>query len=534
MLKKLSIKFQILLLLIAVVASSVIIYTKISIDYTEKTEFEEIDHLLTAVVYGAQNIVGDDYHDVITDSTSISNELYLEVIEKLSVLAQKSNVKEIYSYIDFNGELRFTASSILNYGTDSNIVSPFFDKYADDPVLAEKIYYKPLKNNSIFYLSYEDVYGEVRSAFVPFVTSNGKKYVIGADLSAEYIDELAGMIKNTYFFVGAGILTFALLLSFVLIIQISKPLKFLVAVKRELSENNFVLSGRNQSKLENMAHTYEGEIGKLSQAFVHMQSSLKDYIINLSETTKAKEKIESQLRIASSIQMGMIPKEFEGFPEHKEFNICGFMKPAREVGGDLYNFFMIDDEHLGFTIGDVSDKGIPAALFMAMTNTLIKAIALTGISPAEVLSKVNNELCKENEQGMFVTLFLAKLNIRSGVVEYSNAGHNPFILVKNNKVEYQKLASGMVLAAFEDFDYTNEYLNLASGDALLMYTDGVTEAMNADLKLYGEARLIEVVNLSPNVAVTGLIEDIIKSVENYVERHEQSDDITLLAMRFIN
>ncbi len=114
----------------------------------------------------------------------------------------------------------------------------------------------------------------------------------------------------------------------------------------------------------------------------------------------------------------MFPKEVDGFCDHNEFAICGFMKPAREVGGDLYNYFMIDNEHLGFTIGDVSDKGIPAALFMSMTNTLIKSIALTGITPADVLYRVNNELCKGNEQSMFVTLFFAKMNIYTGQVEY--------------------------------------------------------------------------------------------------------------------
>jgi len=238
------------------------------------------------------------------------------------------------------------------------------------------------------------------------------------------------------------------------------------------------------------------------------------------------------LRIASAIQMGMIPKEYEGFPEISEFSISGFMKPAREVGGDLYNFFMIDDEHLCFTIGDVSDKGIPAALFMAMTNTLIKAIALTGISPAEVLFKVNNELCRENEQGMFVTLFLGKLNIKTGLVEYANAGHNPSIIIRNNKSEYQKLASGIVLAAFENFSFINEQLTLASGDAILMYTDGVTEAMNAEHKLFGEEKLLDVVTSQSDTSVTNLIESVIHAVETHVQAYEQSDDITVLALRF--
>jgi sigma-B regulation protein RsbU (phosphoserine phosphatase) len=180
----------------------------------------------------------------------------------------------------------------------------------------------------------------------------------------------------------------------------------------------------------------------------------------------------------------------------------------------------------------VSDKGIPAALFMAMTNTLIKAISLTGISPAEVLYKVNNELCKENEQGMFVTLFLGKLNMKTGVVEYANAGHNPSVIIQNNKSGYHKLASGIVLAAFENFSFTNEQLTLASGDAILMYTDGVTEAMNAEHKLFGEDRLLDVVTSQSDTSVTNLIESVVHAVETHVQEYEQSDDITVLSLRF--
>jgi sigma-B regulation protein RsbU (phosphoserine phosphatase) len=169
---------------------------------------------------------------------------------------------------------------------------------------------------------------------------------------------------------------------------------------------------------------------------------------------------------------------------------------------------------------------------MSMTNTLIKAIALTGVSPAEVLFKVNNELCKGNEQGMFVTLFFGKLNIKTGSVEFANAGHNPFILLKHNRIEYQKLASGIVLAAFENFIFTNEQVTLLPGDTMLMYTDGVTEAMNSEHKLFGEERLLDLFRSQTDAPITFLVESVIGSVENHVQDFEQSDDITVLAMRF--
>jgi serine phosphatase RsbU (regulator of sigma subunit) len=194
---------------------------------------------------------------------------------------------------------------------------------------------------------------------------------------------------------------------------------------------------------------------------------------------------------------------------------------------------MIDDNHLAFTIGDVSDKGIPAALFMAMTNTLIKAIALSGLSPAEVLYKANNELCKENEQCMFVTLLFGILNIKTGEVEYANAGHNPFILMQGNDIaDYHKISPGMVLAAFSDVNFVNERLILNPNDTIFMYTDGVTEAMSRQHELFGEKRLIESIRNTGSLAVPELIDETMKEVNLFVDGNEQSDDITILALRF--
>jgi sigma-B regulation protein RsbU (phosphoserine phosphatase) len=196
---------------------------------------------------------------------------------------------------------------------------------------------------------------------------------------------------------------------------------------------------------------------------------------------------------------------------------------------------MIDEDDLAFTIGDVSDKGIAAALFMAMTNTLIKAITLSGLSPAEVLFKANNELCKGNDQCMFVTLLLGILNIRNGEVEYANAGHNPFIVVRNdNVVEYQKILPGMVLAAFEDVRFINEQLKLDPDETIFMYTDGVTEAKNSDQKLYGEKRLLELIKGSGSLTIRDLIDETLKGVAQFVNGNEQSDDITILALRFLS
>jgi len=524
MLQKLPFRKKLLLLLFSSIAGCVIFCTSVTVYFTERSTQDVIDKMLFSVAYGAHNLVGDDYHDSIENELSVSPEQFNYTRNALGDFANKVQVKEVYSYVIYNDELRWTSGSVC---TDS-----FFTPYLDNEEKMRSIYFRPILENKTIYINYKDSYGSVRSAFVPFTTSKGKRYVIGADYDYEYIESEMTNIALGFTLVGLIILIVSFIFAFVLTKKMSAPIKKLVQFSNEMVHNDYRLTEYNQNYLREFSLKHMDEIGVLSGSFLYLQNSIKEYINDLKETTAAKESLESQLRIASAIQMGMLPKEFEGFRIHKEFCICGFMKPAREVGGDLYNFFMIDDEHLGFTIGDVSGKGIAAALFMSMTNTLIKAIALTGISPAEVLYKVNNELCKGNEQGMFVTLFFGILNIKTGCVEFANAGHNPFIILQDNRIEYQKLASGIVLAAFDNFIFTNEQVTLSPGDTIFMYTDGVTEAMNSEHKLFGEERLLDVFKSQTNAPLSILIESVIHSVENHVHTFEQSDDITVLAMRF--
>ncbi|MDD4452919.1 MAG: SpoIIE family protein phosphatase [Proteiniphilum sp.] len=524
MFRNLPFRKKVLLLLFSSIAGCVIFTTSVTVFFTEKSTQGVIDDMLFSVAYGAHNLVGDDYHDRIEDEFSISPEEFELKRSALHEFANEVKVKEVYSYIIYNNELRWTSGSL---STDT-----FFIAYQGDREKMKKIYFTPIEENRIVFNSYEDAYGAVRSVFVPFTTDAGTRYVVGADYDYEEVkSELTGIAIGFILF-GLFILIVSFIIAFILTNKMSAPIKKLVEFSKEMVDNDYNLTEYDQNYLKEFSLKYKDEIGILSGSFLYLQNSIKHYVQDLKKTTAAKESLESQLRIANAIQMGMLPKEVDGFCDHNEFAICGFMKPAKEVGGDLYNYFMIDDEHLGFTIGDVSDKGIPAALFMSMTNTLIKSIALTGITPAEVLYRVNNELCKGNEQSMFVTLFFAKLNINTGHVEYANAGHNPFILLDKHKQAYQKLYPGIVLAAFEDVQFKNEEITLSPGDTLLMYTDGVTEAMNSQQKLFGEERLLQIFNSDVNVSVSIMVQSVIQGLDAYVEGFEQSDDITVLALRY--
>ncbi len=275
------------------------------------------------------------------------------------------------------------------------------------------------------------------------------------------------------------------------------------------------------------------EVGVLTHSFEDMRLALKEYITNLRETTAAKERIESELKIARSIQMNFLPKHFPPFPEKQEFDIFAVLESAREVGGDLYDFFLLDEDHLFFSIGDVSGKGVPAALFMAASKMLMKGTAHLKLAPAEILERVNRELCWENESAMFVTVFCGIFCLKTGELLYSNAGHNPPVLLHaSGQAEWLILPEGFMLGPFEESRYETCSIVLTPGDTLILYTDGVTEAMNAEKKIYSDGKLLETVMHSGNPSVEGLVREIVQSVHDYAGGEPQSDDITLLALKY--
>jgi phosphoserine phosphatase RsbU/P len=275
------------------------------------------------------------------------------------------------------------------------------------------------------------------------------------------------------------------------------------------------------------------EVGKLSEAFQYMRTSLKEYIQQLTETTATQERIESELKIAHDIQMSILPKKFPPYPERKEFDIHAFIEPAREVGGDFYDFFFINKDHFCFVIGDVSGKGVPASLFMAMTKTLIKVIALKNISPGEILSEVNRELAQGNDSCMFVTIFCGVLNTKTGEILYANGGHNsPLIIPIGKEVTFLKGRRGLVVGPVEDSLYETERLLLQPGSALFLYTDGVTEAMNGEGTLFSDDRLEKEIIRLRGKPLQEMISATVEAIASFSQGAPQSDDITMMVVQF--
>ena len=242
--------------------------------------------------------------------------------------------------------------------------------------------------------------------------------------------------------------------------------------------------------------------------------------------------IQYDLNISREIQQAILPKKFPPFPNEPNFDIYASMVAANEVGGDFYDFFLIDKNRLGFVIGDVSGKGISAAIFMAVSRTLIRATGLKGDSVSECMHYVNNLLCTESVSSMFVTVFYGILNTQTGEVEYVNAGHNPPYILSSGGISQVEITNGLPLGVLEDFSFESKKIQLTRGDQLLLYTDGVVEAFNLKEMAYGEERFENFLDHCVNLPVETIIKNSFTDVADFAGVAPQSDDITLLGITF--
>lgn len=376
-------------------------------------------------------------------------------------------------------------------------------------------------------------FGWLISALVPIKDESGTMYgYVDVDLS---MTEIKAMERD-FLVKLAGILIGLTLLLAVLMLAATR--KILVTPINRLAEatGDFVRRREREdgirSVLELSGMDTRDELGHLYHSIRQMESDIYTYIDDLTAVTAEKERIGAELDVATHIQASMLPCIFPAFPERSEFDIYASMQPAKEVGGDFYDFFLIDDDHLAVVIADVSGKGVPAALFMVIAKTLIKDHTQAGTDPSQVFTKVNQQLCESNDEGMFVTAWMGVLEISTGHMVFVNAGHNPPLIRQGNgKWEYLKQRPGFVLAGMEDIRYKSGELQLNPGDALYLYTDGVTEATNTDEMLYGEARLKVILDTADYDTSEQQLASIKEDVEMFVGDAPQFDDITMLVLK---
>ena len=280
------------------------------------------------------------------------------------------------------------------------------------------------------------------------------------------------------------------------------------------------------------------ELENLSLAMKDMEKDIAEYTENLAAVTAERERVATELNMAAEIQAHMLPSTFPAFPDRTEFDIYATMTPAKEVGGDFYDFFMLDQDHLAVIMADVSGKGVPAALFMMTARTMLKGVAQAGLDPAGVLSYVNAQICDNNPEYMFVTVWLGYLEISTGKLVWADAGHEPLMLLQDGCWKKLSRKGGIALGFLEpeyigdDSPFRNQELLLKPGDAVFQYTDGVTEAMTAEEELFGEDRLLQTLSSAPSADPTILLPHIRGEIDAFVQNAPRFDDITMLALRY--
>jgi sigma-B regulation protein RsbU (phosphoserine phosphatase) len=264
-----------------------------------------------------------------------------------------------------------------------------------------------------------------------------------------------------------------------------------------------------------------------------MRQDLRHHIEELKQTTAIKERIESEIQIARSIQMSLVPKTFPPFPDRDEISLFAILEPAREIGGDLYDFYMADENHICMVVGDVTGKGVPAALFMAVTRTFLKSIWREEIDPALTLQRLNNSLAEDNDTDMFVTLFCGVLDLRTGKYRYARGGHNPPLWIQKDKpIARVPWINGVLVGVIPESTFEEAEITLKPGDRVFMFTDGVTEANNPAHDEYGEERLLETLEKCREQSNNEMIAAVRDSIRTFAEGTEQSDDITMLCFEF--
>jgi len=340
----------------------------------------------------------------------------------------------------------------------------------------------------------------------------------------ESMREIRNLTRIVFILVLAGSIV---MLAVVIMVSrsITRPLRVLVQKTDEVAKGNL--------NFELSPIRAKDEVGRLTDSFISMRESLKRYISELTETTAAKERIESELKIAHAIQLSMVPKEFPPYPDRREIDICSMLMPARDVGGDFYDFMFIDDRQFLFVIGDVSGKGVPAALFMVKIQTLIRTVANEEKGPEEILRRANREFAVDNPTGTFVTVFCGILNVVTGELLYSNGGHNqPLIIRKDGEIAMITGAHNPAVGFYEDSIYTEDIVRLSAGDSIFMYTDGITEAFNAEGEMFGTERLDALATGLSGIPLKERVEKVIASVKKFAGNAPQSDDITVQILCF--
>jgi len=495
---------------------------------------------------------------VMTNSNAIAAMLDVENVK--TILAEGGDgtpeYKEMYdlfNQLKKDGDITFLSLVVPDEDSVCFYIDAMVEEMGDDPAnqlpYGSDILYVDAANpddptDMEKYITIWERYRDNKGIDTPLVTDNdyGYNYTgvsVILDESGTAIAEIQYILDMSEvraylnsFLINMLLISFAIIgITIILYIffvrkMVTKPVGKLTAFTQEITDNGTFENQHIDIKTGD-------EIESLSESFNFMLAELENYIANLSRVTAEKERIGAELDIAKHIQASMLPCIFPAFPERKEFDIYATMDPAKEVGGDFYDFFMVDERHLAIVMADVSGKGVPAALFMVIGKTLIKDHTTPDRDLGKVFTAVNNLLCEANSEGLFITAFEGVLDLVTGEFSFVNAGHEmPFISKAGGDFEPYKIRPGFVLAGMEDMKYRAGSMTIEPGDKIFQYTDGVTEATNLQNELYGMNRLGAILNKVKDGTPNDILPAVKTDIYEFVGKADQFDDITMLCLEY--
>ncbi|MFZ5721037.1 MAG: PP2C family protein-serine/threonine phosphatase [Pseudomonadota bacterium] len=528
--RRFGLKTQLLLLLFTINLIAASAYSVVLYDISRTQIMAGIDGRLRTAVLAVKEIAPDLYHARITGPDSIPPAEFNLLQYRLSRFADAADLVYVYTYMRFGNEIRTVSTSATPREVETRTETKFFALYDTAPPALRQSF----DDMQVRFDEYSDSFGRFRSIYLPVRGVDERTYVVGADVDLGMVrDRLYGALKRS---ISVGVMLFALsmALGWLLVDRIVGPLLRLTTFTRNMGQRNFQPDEREMEQMQAISRRRGDEVGSLAEAMAAMIARLQRYLVEMEAATAARERVEGELSAARDIQVGMLPRTFPPFPERRELDVFALLESAKHVGGDLYDYALIDRDRLFFVVGDVSGKGVPAALFMAMTTTLFKATALNARSMDEIMGRVNAELARDNAAEMFVTAFAGVLDLRTGEVEYSDGGHEaPFVRRADGTVERLPKLPGLALGVLEDAQFKTGRFRLEPGDALVMFTDGVSEAANADDALYTSGR-IESALAATEVRSDArhLAEGLADDVRVFVGEAPQSDDIAILVVRY--
>ena len=512
-----SIRLKLFLAIFAACLLCALVYSGVSFYSSVRLVRRGVDAHLEAAAQAVNLMMPSDYHDRLKRG-EVSQQEYAQLQKRLADYQQRVGITFLYALVMHEGALRFSldddAPLLGRYENPSSDVLRAYE--LGEPVIDEGID--------------EDFGTRVRSAVLPYVSQGGTMDLLGADIAVEYIREefRAGAIK--FAILSLAGLFFAGLAAIILSHFISTPVRELAGFVRQTALENFQ-SGTQVPKalMPKSAHTRD-ETALLAGNFQKMLLRLDEYLKNFEREVAARERVEGELKMAGQIQTSFLPQPL---PDNTRVSLAAQMRPAKQAGGDLYDYFYLDENRLCFAVGDVSGKGMAAALFMARVMTLLRSAALTAVGADKAAGQVNEVLCLGNDACMFVTLFVGTLDLQSGEIRFVNAGHNPPLLREAaGSCRYLQMKVDTPLGINENARFELQHTRLQAGQTLVLYTDGVTEAADTQNNLYGEQRLEKTAcAFAADAPTKQMVQGIFTDVDAFADGAEQSDDITLMVLR---